>query len=376
MHLIQTQSLSAGAPIGTPLLPIDYVPIFDTPYITLQPYTKPSKTYDYWVEVIELLLPVLKANNIQIVQLGGQNEQALPGCVHYQGLTSIAQTNYIVKNALLHLGADSWIAHAAGVFNIPIVCLYSNNKINNVKPYWGDASKQKLLTGIESGMLPSYALEEFPKTINNIKPEDIANSVFDLLSFPEKVLSKTIKIGPLFTNKFVEWIPNCVINPQRDFAIDTIICRYDKHQDLQNLAQQVQISHVNIISDKEIDLGFLNTFKSRIPEFIYIVTENNNPQYVKQVQKLGITVRLMSYLDREAILKDVLNYSEIGVINLKKSSKVSGANRFKTNKIIVDKGGLYASFAHQRAGINLLSINNIIDSEELWLDHEFFYFLD
>ena len=80
MNLAELYSLTCSSKIGKPFIVEKYFPLTCNKYITLQPYSKDSKTYDYWQEVLAIIFPVLKENDIEIVQIGGQNEKPLEGC--------------------------------------------------------------------------------------------------------------------------------------------------------------------------------------------------------------------------------------------------------------------------------------------------------
>ena len=108
-------------------------------YITFQPFGKmESRKYEYWNEVTNILYPILNANNINIVQLGGPEEQNLDKCVPMNGQTTFNQMAYIINRGALHLGVDSLGVHVASGFGKKIVGLYCNMYTQNSRPYWSD----------------------------------------------------------------------------------------------------------------------------------------------------------------------------------------------------------------------------------------------
>lgn len=373
MHLVQTQSLNAGVPIGKPSLPLDYIPFPFDKYITIQPFTKPSKTYDYWQDVIDIVSPYLENAGIKIVQIGGPNEIALNKCISYQGNATIPQSNYLINSSLLHVGVDSWAAHAAGVLGKKIICLYSNNKVNNVKPFWGDDEDHILIDCVPSGQNPSYAYEEREKIINSVMPEEVAGHILNLLNIEYNSFDKTINIGPLYNHRFVEWIPVKNVNNQQ-IGVEALIARVDFNYDLSVLENQLKICKLNIIIDKEIPLELLKRHRNNISEFIYLITHNNNPEFAFSVQKLGINVKLMSYLSESEIQQYKLKYCDIGIIHTKEPKIITGASRFKTNKVITDGINFYPSFEHFKRKIPLAGINQVFDTNLFWRESEFFYF--
>ena len=64
MHLVERYSLGTGAKIGKPFILEKFFPMDITNYITLQPRGKyDSRSYDYWQETVDVLLPILKKSN-------------------------------------------------------------------------------------------------------------------------------------------------------------------------------------------------------------------------------------------------------------------------------------------------------------------------
>lgn len=382
MNLTEIYSLTAGVPIGAPKLREEYFPLIVDNYITIQPFSKGSKSYDYWNEVLDIIYPELERAGLKIVQLGAENEKNLRHCLHLQGKTSINQTNFILKKAKLHFGADSWCAHAAGVFDIPMVVLYSNNKVENVRPYFGTNEKQTLISAPGN---PVFALEEFPKRINKIEPEKIAKAILDLLQLNYAYLYKTLEIGPLYNNTMLEITPTQVVNPQH-FNTDKMIVRMDYLFNEQYLAEQLKVCSCVIFTNKEIDKNLLKTFgKNRIHQIIYLLeTNNSNPEFVKYCQSLGINTQVISFLSDDEITKYKLDYCEFGVIHRKNGNipdKLKGKKLyFKSGKFILHNNKFFPSFAHLLKDHNISKIESIelpiIDDWSFWRDYEHYYFLE
>ena len=148
--------------------------------MTFHPTSKPSKTYDYWQEVINLISPILDQKGIKIIQLGQEKEKVYSGVLSLVGFTNINQTAFVLRDSLLHFGADSFPTHIASGYGKKIVALYSNNYINCVKPFFGDPKNHVLLEPARKNK-PTFSFEENPETINTIKPETVANHILNLL---------------------------------------------------------------------------------------------------------------------------------------------------------------------------------------------------
>ena len=67
MHLVETYALSCGAKIDKPLIYEKYFPLPQVKYITFQPFSgAPSKNYDFWQQVIDILFPILQNKDISL----------------------------------------------------------------------------------------------------------------------------------------------------------------------------------------------------------------------------------------------------------------------------------------------------------------------
>jgi len=200
MHLLEQYALSSGLKIGKPFMYEHFFPLPDNKYITLQKEAKfPSRQYKYWQQVVDLLTPILAKNNISIVQIGSSADISLTNVIATSGKTSLAQSHYIIRNSELHLGIDSFGVHVASGLGKKIVGIYSNMSPKNSGPYWSSPNDCILIESPKKNMKPSYAIiEEKHKTINEIKPEKIANSVLLLLKIEEKVKINTLFIGDNF----------------------------------------------------------------------------------------------------------------------------------------------------------------------------------
>ena len=104
----------------------------------------------------------------------------------------ISQKEYLIKNGVLHLGANSFAMHAASCFQKKIVSLFSNIGPEHSGPYWSKDEDIILLNGDRKGQKYSFHDFEDPPTINTIKPEKVAESVCKLLDIE-------FKAGPLVT---------------------------------------------------------------------------------------------------------------------------------------------------------------------------------
>ncbi|HIL27393.1 MAG TPA: hypothetical protein EYG21_08455, partial [Nitrospinaceae bacterium] len=210
MHLVEQYALACGTKISEPYIYEKYFPLPFDKYITFSPFSKPSKNYDYWKEVMGMVAGDLQKMGIKIVQLGSKGDAEVEGCYNLCGKTSINQAAYLIKRGLIHMGADTFATHIASHFGKKILSLYSHSPTQNCGPFWSKSSDVVLLESDRQGKKPSFAMEEKPKTINTIGPEEIACSIFKLLGIQTKTKNRTVKIGSKWNLEFLEVVPTDV----------------------------------------------------------------------------------------------------------------------------------------------------------------------
>jgi len=372
MHLVESYATSCGLKINKPFILESFFPLPFERYISFQPFSKyPAKDYDYWQEVINLILPHLKENDIQIVQIGGEKEKILENTYNLVGQTNIRQAAYIIKNSILHVGADSFGAHIASGFNKKIVALYSNNNIENVKPYWTE-EKDMILLEPERDTKPSYSAQEDPKSINSIKPEKISQSILKLLNIKNNInLINTIYLGKLFNNKLFHIVPNHVV--QRSQRINHCIYRMDLLFNENNLRNQLKIMPCIIATNQAIDINILREHKPHIIGINVFIEDNSILDFIKQLKNENIKYQMYSYLPKENLNKykiDFMDYGIISNISLKHKKIEDLINKnvnklfYKSNNYILSNGSVYLS---EKAFFDNKPINSINENiQELY----------
>ena len=67
MHILDCYSLNCGLKIREPFIYERFFPLNVDKYITLDTSsTFPSRQYDYWSEVLNILIPILESENIKL----------------------------------------------------------------------------------------------------------------------------------------------------------------------------------------------------------------------------------------------------------------------------------------------------------------------
>lgn len=387
MHLLDSYSLQSGMKISKPFVLEKYFPLPFDKYITFQPFSKESKSYSYYLEVLRLLVPILEKENIKIVQLGASGESVFDGVFSTVGKTSIGNVGYLVQHALLHFGADSVATHLAGFYDIPLVGLYAANYTECVKPYFGTQTKQILLEGDRHGKKPTFSFQENPKTIDSIKPETIVQSICDLLNIQFKPVYETVLINPFYNHKIIETIPNQMVNVQQ-LGVDAIVMRMDVLFDENCLIQQSQQSKVVIITSSPLSPSYLQTFKSQIKEVHYEIKNSYCLPFICDLLNNGIKINMFSYLTNDDLSQIRLELMDFGIIWQKKVKYQLDYTElkniafdqlyYKSNKFTLSAGKIYPSLESvklNRPIKHLIPVEvKVPDSPDWWKESEFCYF--
>ena len=144
MNRLESQALSSRLKISKPSAPQAFWPLPFNKYITVNTFGKySSRNYLYFTEALNIIQHILSENDIHVVQVGTSNDPQIHSKVFgLNGVLSIPQSNYIIKNSLAHLGCDGFLNHIAASFDIPLVALYGDTLSAQAKPLWGNAKKQ------------------------------------------------------------------------------------------------------------------------------------------------------------------------------------------------------------------------------------------
>ena len=118
MHVLESYALGSGAKISRPDIFEKFFPCALNKYITLDTDNRsPSKHYNYWQEVVDILQPILEKYKIEILQLGYDGDKILQSVYNTVGQASHNQQAYLIKNSLLHVGPDNLSTDLASGFD-------------------------------------------------------------------------------------------------------------------------------------------------------------------------------------------------------------------------------------------------------------------
>jgi hypothetical protein len=357
MNLIERYSLSTGLKIDRPYIYEKYFPLPIDKYITFHPISKPSKNYDYWQDVIDDISPILELNGIKIVQIGAKEDHKYERCIRLNGVTSLNQVAYVLRNSLLHLSTDTFSAHMAGHLDKKLVALYSNSYVDNSRPYWGNPENQILLEPERlNGEKPSFLLEEYPKQINRIKTETISNHVLTLLGVKDRMNYETLFVGGKYQNHL--FFNNIVPNDSGMFLkLNDIEIRMDKHFDENFLKGQLSHSRCAIVTDKPFDVGILSAFRPNISFLFYLVKDKDSLPFCKNAINLGIPTHFLSTLPQDEIDKLKIHYYSLG--RLEKIPIIPNEDLLKLRAIPSDKVRIKSNKVYSRGNQRYYSMPDV-----------------
>ena len=391
MHILESFAINSGSKIDRPYIYDTYIPLqWNTEkYITFQPFgTWPrgqAKQYSYWEEVMDILRPIFDSNGIHIVQIGSKGEPPIKGVMNMIGKTTLNQAAYLIKNSLLHLGLDSFGVHMASGYGKKIVALYSNGLPATCGPYWSDEKDVRLICSVKEGEQPSWCEHENPKTIDRIKAEEVARSVCELLDLNFDYEFETLYIGKEYAQKRIEVVPTNHIGNWKDFGVDSLILRMDKHFSEEMCAAQLEKCHCSIVTDKPVRLDLIKHYKKRIAELVFIVKNSEYIDYLKTAKSLGVKLFLISHLETEEFNKLKLDYIDVSrIVHFPRPNKEEFMKQhkdvdfndlyYKSGTTIIRDKSIYGSYSPQdKEPVNYVKGSRprkFNDCPELWKDLE------
>lgn len=406
MKLISTYAGATGLLIDHPDIKELFYPHPFERFITVQTGSaQGAKCWDYWQEAVAMLKPILDANRIAILHLGAKEDPALNGVHDLRGKTTYLQSHYLVKRTLCHMGNDSWLAHAAGWNHRPLVALYGSTDPGPHGPYWCDVANTILLVSHRHGGRPSYAQQEAPKTVNLIRPEQVANAVLRLLGVTDRFTHTTTYIGPLYQHAVLELVPNTV--PAATFCPELpVSVRMDLLHSEETLAALLQTGRkVHIVTRRAIALPMLGHYRAQVltyaheiapgadePPLVYVDTirsvfPTSHAFFTRATDAKVVADLRLAYLDHVVIstqrdlTRDDYVTGALAYLNRPDTPENRldmvaqlGHTRFKTNRYILSQGAVYVSHAHAAANKPITSMTDnqatVIDDPSFWHDSQ------
>lgn len=283
-HLSEVYAKDLGVRIGEPIFKPHFYPVLEEDYITIHNDNKvPAKAYDYWEEVIIIVKKI--SPEIKFLQIGSGKEPKIKTVDKFIPTSSIKQSAYIIKNSIMHVGIDSLPVHIASSLDKPIVAIYSHVYASTCGPIWNTEENHTIIESNRGGNKPSFSAKESPKTINLIKPEEIANAILKELG-EKKCNRETIHIGERYKENLYHIIPD----EKYGFENKKIVIRFDLLHNEDNALHLFQKNQISILTKKPISENILS--QGNIDNISYF-SEEFDEEFVKKCKKFGVVLRLI-----------------------------------------------------------------------------------
>lgn len=382
MNLQSVYATALGViPKEKPILNEKFFPLTAEKFILIHNDNKlSSKWYELFPEVISLLKPVLHKLGYRIYQIGGKNDPIIDGTDgQFLGL-SWGQSAYIIRRSSLVIAIDSIVQHIAAAYEVPSVLLYSHIYPEQALVSWLPPEKRIVLQPEWGNRKPSYQPNESPKMIRTIKVEAVVQAVFDLLCKGVQLNMKTVRVGEDYYNPVMEIVPD---HFQENPALKNgyLHFRMDLNHNEQCLFHWLAKGYkAHIISRKPITLDGLKQFRPNIGRLILMADslESFSAEYLKAAKNLGLDVLI--FCEKKEILPQMrekfFDYvvEELDWPEQKELDEIPKDAKFFTKKQLISNGQTFPSVAHYKNNIPFSRANQIIDSQDFWLDTEYFYF--
>jgi len=380
-HILEEYAKSLGVLISKPIISEHYFPIPENKYITI--YSEEniqSKNYKYFNLMLDLVGPILKQQNIKIIQIDCKG-RSLNSVNKVLGGLSFKQYANILSNSLLHIGVDNVYSHYVSSKNVPLVNLFGNTYPSITNGYWSKNDKKKDIAPIWD-VKPCLNLHDPKSEINKIKAEQIAQSVLDLLKINKRINFKTIRIGDLFDSAITEVVPTSFA-PISINQNEVLFLRVDRGYNQEAFVKYCQNYKVCVISDQLIQLSELEKSKHNIKKISVFIDKDFEeiPEKYFEVLKLwGIELQLMTKIKEDfSYLKNKYFDHSVNFYTQKKGKpeNISSKNLFLSGKRVFEGGIEYPSLFHCRIKNKSLEQGmNVVDNNEYWEEQEHFYIYD
>lgn len=316
MHVLESYALQNNLKIDKAAVYEKYFPLAIDKFITIDTSNLGTSAlaYDHWQIVVNLIHPKLEEAGIKIVQLGNKDCVPLQKCYMTLGQCNFNQKAYVLKKSLVHVSPNNESAHVASIYNKKSVVLFSNNCYPaQFLPYWTDKENLETLKPTSTNK-PSFNPNENPKSINEIKPEEIAQKILRFAGVHTFVPDfETLKIGSSFRRPRIESTLTHLLDTQK-LGVSSLITRMDLNFNEKALVAQLQSCDCSVITNKPLSDELLDNYHKKIVELVYYIEDDNDPSFVKKIREKSIPYLLRSRKSKEQTNDFKLDYMDYGSV--------------------------------------------------------------
>lgn len=405
MHILESYALQSDLKIDRPFINEKFFPLAVDKFITIDTSSlkTPALAYKHWQLVVDLIHPTLKEHGIKIIQLGNKEDTPITNCYMAIGQCNFNQKCYVINKSLVHVCPNNESMHIASALDKKCVVLFPNNCFpSQFAPYWSEKGRVETLSP-ETNQKPSFNPNETPKSIDKIRPEDVANKILNRAGIFTFIPSfKTLRIGDAFHNKRTESTLTHLLDPKK-LGVSSLIVRMDLNFNEDALKEQLNVSPCSVITNRPFSEEILDQYSKKIVELVYYIEDDNvaGANFIKKVAGKSINFLLRSravsselsdykltYLD-QGLVHQVLRKTQEDIEELKGKRKLY----YKSNHFIIHNNSFYISTASlladesfnmtvedpaQRRNSGFPSMDHepqpIIDDPLFWEEEEHFHF--
>jgi hypothetical protein len=378
MNLLKSFKATTGLEPGKAHI---YEKIFPLPfddYIVLDTQSSdPNKNYNFWFRVIELIEPLLKQANINIIHFIDDKKYHFKH-VYIDNSVHLAQKTYLLKRAKLFCGASKIYSLICSEYGVKQFYLkydyYLENTLEQENVIDSDWKRKNFVN-------PTAA------PINNIRPEEIAKKIIEMLFNYTPEFDNTISVGRVYATQSIEIMPDNVFDIKADGKNELVI-RMDYFFSEDNLDKQLQLLSASVVTNKPINKNLLIRRKNNIKKLYYRIEKDSDDDFVSLLHSLEIEFDLITSLTGEDLDKEKMKYMDfkkINRLNVLDLKFLDGLDKskvyFKGNKIVVKSGKTFCSRWHAKSMISSDNVREAKSALPTSIDESFkeeadyFYFL-
>ena len=357
MHVLESYALQNDLKIDRPLLYERFFPLAVDKFITIDTSNLGTSalSYDHWPLVVNLIHSKLQEQQISIIQLGNKEDTPIPNCYMAIGQCNFNQKAYIINKSLVHCSPNNESMHIASAYNKKCVALFSNNAFpDQFAPYWSDKDEVEMISP-PSTTKPSFNPNESPRSINKIRPEEVAQKILNFLGIFTFVPEfKTVHIGKSFHGKRIESTLTHLLDPEK-MGISSLIVRMDLNFNEEGLKAQLEASPCSVITNQPFSLEILEKYSQKIVELVYYIEDNDviGVDFIARVKEKSINYLLRSRASDDEIKDYKLAYFDYGLVdqisqkNQEDFEELKGEKNlfYKSRHFIIHNSTFYTSSA-------------------------------
>jgi len=357
MHILESYALQNDLKIDKPFIYEKFFPLAIDKFITIDTSNlgTPALTYDHWQLVVDLIHTKLEERKIKIIQLGKKEDPPLQHCYMAIGQCNFNQKCYVIKKSLAHVSPNNESMHIASAFNKKCVALFSNNSFpSQFTPYWSEKERVEILSP-DGTQKPSFNPQEAPKSINKIRPEDVAQKILTSVgAFSFVPEFKTLRIGGVFGKKRVESTLTHLLDPTK-LSVSSLIVRMDLNFNEEALKAQLDASPCSVITNQPFSAEILDQYSKKIVELVYYIEDDDmaGVNFIEKVTEKSINCLLRSRAVGDELSDHKLAYFDQGLVhqisrkNQEDFEELKGKKNlyYQSNHFIIHNNSFYTSSA-------------------------------